>query len=396
MTRDGVKIAHVRLLSFTSGAHGELREEIDKLLDRGAEGIVLDLRGNGGGLLREAVLVSSIFIEDGEIVSTKGRRRPERKFEAEGDAIDEDIPVVVLVDRGSASASEIVTGALRDTKRGDDRRRAHVRQGRLPGGRAALERRRARPDRGQLLPAERREHLGRRASSPRSRRATSRGRGGTRRCRSRSTSWSRRSSDRRPSGRRRIDRPVVCVLVKHGRFLTATPLFQRGGRITIAAKDAGRRAAGLDGARRRRQARAARGPRRSATPRRARDVVEALMVDRGLRRSFPRAVEEDARAERRSPPSARDLTDLPTFTIDPADGARLRRRDLRPARGRPRPAVGPHRRRERLRAAGHGARRRGLPARHERLRPGRGRADAAARRSRTRPAASCRTRTATP
>ena len=78
---------------------------------------MLDLRGNGGGLLTEAQLVSSIFIEDGKIVSTRGRSRPERVLEAEGDAIDEDIPVVVLVDGGSASASEIVTGALRDRGR---------------------------------------------------------------------------------------------------------------------------------------------------------------------------------------------------------------------------------------------------------------------------------------
>ena len=91
--------------------------EVDKLLDQGAEAIVFDLRGNGGGLLSEAVLVSSIFIEDGEIVSVRGRHRPERTQDAEGDAIDEKIPVVTLVDGGSASASEIVTGALRDRKR---------------------------------------------------------------------------------------------------------------------------------------------------------------------------------------------------------------------------------------------------------------------------------------
>ena len=84
---------------------------------QGAEAIVLDLRGNGGGLLSEAVLVSSIFIEDGKIVSVRGRHRPERTQDAEGDAIDEKIPVVTLVDGGSASASEIVTGALRDRKR---------------------------------------------------------------------------------------------------------------------------------------------------------------------------------------------------------------------------------------------------------------------------------------
>ena len=114
---DGVRIANVRLLSFSSGAHGALREELDPLLERGAEGVLLDLRGNGGGLLREGVLVSSLFIEDGTIVSTRGRRRPERVYEAEGDAIDKDIPMVVLLDRGSASASEIVAGALRDTDR---------------------------------------------------------------------------------------------------------------------------------------------------------------------------------------------------------------------------------------------------------------------------------------
>jgi carboxyl-terminal processing protease len=115
--RDGKKIGVVRLLGFTSGAHGVLRREVDELLDKGAQALVLDLRGNGGGLLSEAVLVSSVFIEDGEIVSVRGRARPERTETAEGDAIDEDIPVVVLVDGGSASASEIVTGALRDRGR---------------------------------------------------------------------------------------------------------------------------------------------------------------------------------------------------------------------------------------------------------------------------------------
>jgi carboxyl-terminal processing protease len=87
VTRDGRKLAVIRLLAFTSGAHGLLRRQVQTALQRGAKGIVLDLRGNGGGLLREAVLVSSIF------------------------------PLVVLVDRGSASASEITTGALRDRHR---------------------------------------------------------------------------------------------------------------------------------------------------------------------------------------------------------------------------------------------------------------------------------------
>ena len=115
--RRGHKLGVVRFLSFSSGAHGKLRQEVDNLLEEGAEGLVLDLRGNGGGLLEEAVLVASIFVEDGPIVSTRGRTKAEHEFEAEGDAIAEDIPLVVLVDRGSASASEIVTGALRDRHR---------------------------------------------------------------------------------------------------------------------------------------------------------------------------------------------------------------------------------------------------------------------------------------
>jgi carboxyl-terminal processing protease len=115
--RDGQRIGVIELFSFSDGAHGLLKREIDAVLDGGAEAIMLDLRGNGGGLLVEAVLVSSLFIEDGEIVSVRGRSRAERTHEASGDAIDEDVPVVVLVDGGSASASEIVTGALRDLDR---------------------------------------------------------------------------------------------------------------------------------------------------------------------------------------------------------------------------------------------------------------------------------------
>jgi len=114
---DGHEIGVVELLGFSAGAHGALRRDIEEVTDRGADRLVLDLRGNGGGLLSEAVLVSSLFIEDGEIVSVRGRARPERTEDAEGDAIDEDIPVVVLVDGGSASASEIVAGALQDRNR---------------------------------------------------------------------------------------------------------------------------------------------------------------------------------------------------------------------------------------------------------------------------------------
>jgi carboxyl-terminal processing protease len=115
--RGGKKFAVVSLASFSSGVHGRLRTEIDKQVKAGARGIVLDLRGNPGGLLREGVMVSSIFIEDGTIVTTKGRAEPKHVYKAEGDAIAPDIPVVALVDRGTASASEITTGALKDRGR---------------------------------------------------------------------------------------------------------------------------------------------------------------------------------------------------------------------------------------------------------------------------------------
>jgi carboxyl-terminal processing protease len=116
--RDGHKIGVAELLAFSNGAHVLLSREIKRLRDSGAEAIVLDLRGNGGGLLLEAVAVSSLFIEDGEIVSVRGRHRADRTHDAEGDAIlPQSVPVVTLVDGGSASASEIVTGALRDRGR---------------------------------------------------------------------------------------------------------------------------------------------------------------------------------------------------------------------------------------------------------------------------------------
>jgi carboxyl-terminal processing protease len=117
-TEDGVKLGVVELSGFTTGAHGEVRRAIDRLRDRGAKGIVLDLRGNGGGLLDEAVLVASVFIPEGTIVSTDGRTRARHVYRATGSAIPGRVPVVVLVDDGTASASEIVAGAIQDRDRG--------------------------------------------------------------------------------------------------------------------------------------------------------------------------------------------------------------------------------------------------------------------------------------
>src|SRR3954454_6301718 len=113
----GEKVAYVKLTSFTSGAHAEVNAAVRRLVRKGATAVVLDLRDNGGGLLNEAVLVSSIFIPEGKIVTTRGRARPERVFEATGSSIPGKIPVAVLVNGESASASEIVTGSLQDRHR---------------------------------------------------------------------------------------------------------------------------------------------------------------------------------------------------------------------------------------------------------------------------------------
>ena len=82
-----------------------------------AKGIVLDLRGNGGGLVTEAQLVASMFLADGKIVTTRGRAVKSQTLEAVGQPIAGKLPTVVLVDRNTASASEIVAGALQDRKR---------------------------------------------------------------------------------------------------------------------------------------------------------------------------------------------------------------------------------------------------------------------------------------
>jgi carboxyl-terminal processing protease len=116
-TVKGKKIGVVALATFSPGAHGEVREAVEDVRKKGAEAIVFDLRGNGGGLVSEAQLIASTFIEKGTIVSTRGRNQPSQTLEAVGDAIPESIPMVVLVDRNTASAAEIVTAALQDHHR---------------------------------------------------------------------------------------------------------------------------------------------------------------------------------------------------------------------------------------------------------------------------------------
>src|ERR1700733_11965102 len=113
----GINLGAVTLTQFVDGAGAELRAQVEKVLHQGARGLILDLRDNPGGLLNEGVNVASIFIPDGTIVSTDGRSVPRQVYLAKGGAIPTSIPMVVLVDRDTASAAEIVTGALQDRGR---------------------------------------------------------------------------------------------------------------------------------------------------------------------------------------------------------------------------------------------------------------------------------------
>jgi len=110
----GSKVAYVRFLSFSEGAHGELSSTLERLYRQGAQGLVLDLRGNGGGLLNEAVLSASLFLRQGErIVSTNSRTLGHSEYDAVGDAL-EPRPTVVLINHDTASAAEILAAALQD------------------------------------------------------------------------------------------------------------------------------------------------------------------------------------------------------------------------------------------------------------------------------------------
>jgi carboxyl-terminal processing protease len=116
-TIHGVKLGWVYLATFSEGSHGELDNAVQALLKEGARGLVFDLRADGGGLVSEARLVASLFIPSGVIVTTRGRTQPTIVLTAAGGAIPSSIPMVVLVDRDTASASEIVTAALQDHHR---------------------------------------------------------------------------------------------------------------------------------------------------------------------------------------------------------------------------------------------------------------------------------------
>lgn len=112
------RIGYVQLATFSRTADSELKDALDSLFAKGAEKIIFDLRRNSGGLLNEGVLVSELFLDKNlEVVTTRGRIERERIFKTQRAYLYGDFPMVTLVDGGSASASEIVAGALQDWER---------------------------------------------------------------------------------------------------------------------------------------------------------------------------------------------------------------------------------------------------------------------------------------
>lgn len=110
-------IGYIQLSRFSAESRNEIEESINILLDQGMEMLILDLRHNGGGLLDAAVEISDLFLDDGPILYQQSQAEGERVFEASGRTLLPDAPLVLLIDQGTASASEIVAGALQDRGR---------------------------------------------------------------------------------------------------------------------------------------------------------------------------------------------------------------------------------------------------------------------------------------
>jgi carboxyl-terminal processing protease len=112
-------IGYLRLSRFTTDAANEVKKAVIKLKEQNAKGIIFDLRSNPGGLLMEAIKISNIFVDKGEdIVSTKGKvSQWDKEYKAMFTPVDTEIPIVILVNSQSASASEIVSGSLQDLDR---------------------------------------------------------------------------------------------------------------------------------------------------------------------------------------------------------------------------------------------------------------------------------------
>ncbi|HKL12713.1 MAG TPA: S41 family peptidase [Halanaerobiales bacterium] len=111
-------IGYLSIYQFASDVGYKAEQALEDLKSQGAQSLILDLRNNPGGILDEAVKVASNFIDDGTVVTVKSRRREDEVYNTVSDITAVDIPMVVLVNEGSASASEIVAGAISDQSRG--------------------------------------------------------------------------------------------------------------------------------------------------------------------------------------------------------------------------------------------------------------------------------------
>jgi carboxyl-terminal processing protease len=112
-------IGYIRISQFSEPTAEVLKKQLDSLRSKGMDSLIVDLRNNPGGLLSSAIEISDMFIDRGTIVSTKGRNKSQNQvFTSHGKSLVPDLPLIVLVNEGSASASEIFAGAIKDNKRG--------------------------------------------------------------------------------------------------------------------------------------------------------------------------------------------------------------------------------------------------------------------------------------
>jgi carboxyl-terminal processing protease len=113
----GTRIVHLRVARFDDGVAKELRQALSAIQQRSVDGLILDLRNNPGGLLSEAVTVGSQFLRSGNVLEVKDAKGRIAPVPVEGGGLAYDLPVIVLINEGSASAAEIVAGAFKDTGR---------------------------------------------------------------------------------------------------------------------------------------------------------------------------------------------------------------------------------------------------------------------------------------
>jgi carboxyl-terminal processing protease len=110
-------IAYIRLYAFNQNAGQMVRQAVEDAIKRKPRALIFDLRGNSGGLLTQAVVVASAFMQDQTVLLERFASGETKTYQTEGSAVSTAIPLVVLVNEGSASASEIVAGALQDNGR---------------------------------------------------------------------------------------------------------------------------------------------------------------------------------------------------------------------------------------------------------------------------------------